>query len=105
MSAFDAAFMRMDHEELENGGRSVSIPGLRGYLDWLEKMEWVRREIHSAPRRRRWRSFKRCIRVMRKKGFSDEFIGVAMEPFFVGGEGGGLGGERRFAHNYWPLFR
>lgn len=70
-------------ESIFRAGRSVDIHWLRGYVDWLEKLKVIRVDIHAAPRLRRLRSLKRCTKVMRKKGFSAEFIGVAMEPFFV----------------------
>ena len=53
------------------------------YVVWLRKLDAMRAEIHDAPRKRRIRSFKRCAKVMRKKGFSDEFIRVAMGPLFT----------------------
>jgi len=53
------------------------------YVVWLKKVDAMHAEIHDAPRKRRIVDFKRCAKVMRKKGFSDEFIRVAMGPLFT----------------------
>ena len=56
---------------------------LSNYVDWLGKMESMLEKIHAAPRNRRMRRLKRCTKMMKKKGFSPEFIGVQMAPFFM----------------------
>jgi len=61
-------------------GHTISICD---YVVWLGKLDAMLTDIHDAPRKRRIRSFKRCAKVMRKKGFSDEFIRVAMGPLFT----------------------
>jgi len=62
---------------------SITKISIANYIVWLEKLEVMLPYIHDAPRKRRIRGFKRCIKVMKNKGFSDEFIGVAMGPLFV----------------------
>ena len=58
---------------------------ITSYVEWLGKLETLLEEIHDAPRKRRLRQFKRCTKVMENKGFSPEFIGVAMAPYFIEG--------------------
>ena len=59
-------------------------------LHQTTQMEHVVRKIHSHkkkkwvdPRERRLSEFKNCIKVFKKKGFTSDFLGQQLSPFFL----------------------